>query len=366
MQTASAPSRTLSISRLLRSPWLHPLNDASAWDALLSSINPLWSQRDFPVRVLQIIDETADTKTFVLKTNRDWPGYRAGQHVVLEVEIDGRRLHRTFSLSSSPSDGKRLSVTIKRQATSRVSGWLHAHCKVGDVLRISAPNGDFYAPELSDAPLLLLSAGSGITPMLSMLRELLGQGHRGRIAFVHSCRTASELIFAETLQRTVAQFPNLELYAHYSASAGRLDAAALSRLHPDFATFQAMVCGPSAFTDTFVELFQRAGVPERIRSESYSGRTFVPSDVPNTQHAVHCSVTKQVFTASSSTGLLEEAEAAGMKPAHGCRIGICKTCQCLKRSGVVKNLRTGVLSAEPNELIQLCVSAAQSPLDIAL
>ena len=100
MDLALETPRKWNLAQLLRSPWLRPLNDPVAWEQLLGALNPMWSTRGFPARVLAIVEQTADSRTFVLQPGRRWPGHRAGQHVVVEVEIDGRRLHRSFSLSA--------------------------------------------------------------------------------------------------------------------------------------------------------------------------------------------------------------------------------------------------------------------------
>jgi|CXWL01.1.fsa_nt_gi ferredoxin-NADP reductase len=366
LQAALPIRRSFDFSSVLKSPLLHPLNDASAWDRMLSAVNPMWSTRAIPARVVAVIDETADTKTFVLQPARKWPGHRAGQHVVVEVEIDGRRLHRSFSLSSNPTGDGRVHITVKRQSGARVSGWMHEHLEPKQVVQLSAPSGEFVAPESGAEPLLLLSAGSGITPAMAILRDLRARQHAGPIVFLHSCRTEQDLIFAQELRKLAASWPGLDLRIHLSAVSGRLDAAVIESLLPDYARYLAMVCGPAGLTEAVTALYHAAGIPERVRSESYSGRVLPRGGASDAIHAVHCKVTERAFTARADRGLLGEAELAGLAPKHGCRIGLCKTCQCLKKSGSVENLRTGLTSSEPDELIQLCVSVARSPLELAL
>jgi ferredoxin-NADP reductase len=365
LDTAVNRPRRLRFSSVLRSPWLRPLNDADAWEQMLAAINPMWSMRGYPARVIAMVDETADTRSFVLKPVRRWPGHSAGQHVVVEVEIDGRRLHRSFSLSSAPTPDRRIRITVKRQPGAHVSGWLHDHVSVGDVLRLSAPSGHFRVPQGAE-PLLLVSAGSGITPLMSIVEDLQARGDRRPVVFIHCCRTRADFIFGDRLRQLAQVWPPLDLRVHCSAQAGRFDAQALARALPDFQRYQALVCGPRGLTDDIEALYRAAGVPDQVRSESYSGRVLPRGAFTDATHAVHCSVTEQVFTTSSDSSLLADAEAAGLTPAHGCRIGICKTCQCTKRSGTVENLRTGEISSEPDQLIQLCVSVARSPLELVL
>ncbi|MBK9656064.1 MAG: iron-sulfur cluster-binding domain-containing protein [Rhodanobacteraceae bacterium] len=365
MDLALQTPRKRKLSQLLRSPWLRPLNDPDAWEQILGALNPMWSTRDFPARVLAIVEQTADSRTFVLQPGRRWPGHRAGQHVVVEVEIDGRRLHRSFSLSAAPRADRTLEITVKRQPGARVSGWLHDSLRVGDMLRLSAPGGGFLTPD-GDDPVLLLSAGSGITPVMAMLEEMHRRGNRS--AAWCSCMPVARRRIS-SLRAPAAARPRLaelQLQVHHSAQAGRFDAGALARWLPHYRDFQARTCGPRALVAEVEQLYRDAGVPQRIRSESYLGRVLPPSAANDLAHRVHCSKTEQVFTASARSSLLGEAEAAGLRPAHGCRIGICKTCQCSKRSGTVENLRTGEISSEPDELIQLCISVARSPLELVL
>lgn len=365
MDSAVGLPRHRMLARLLRSRWLYPLNDADAWEQLRLAIGPMWSGREYPARVVEIVDETADTRSLLLQPVRRWPRHRAGQHVVLEVEIDGRRLHRSFSLSSAPTADRRVRITVKRGPAARVSAWLHEHVRVGDVLRISAPEGQFVVADGAQ-PLLLLSAGSGITPLMAIVEDLHARGDRRPIQFIHCCRTPADFIYAQRLRELAAAWTALTLHVHYSATLGRFGAASLVSLLPDYARYQALVCGPQELIVAIEQMFRSAGAPAAVRSESYSGRVLPRTAAGAGAHAVHCAVTEQVFTASEHASLLVAAESAGLRPASGCRIGICKTCQCTKRSGSVLNLRTGEMSAEPNELIQLCVSVARSPLELAL
>lgn len=365
MNAALDVPRGRDFSTLLRSPWLRPLNDPLAWERILGTLNPMWSTRGHPARVIAIIDETDDCKSFVLQPGRRWPGHRAGQHVVVEVEINGRRLQRSFSLSAAPRTDRTLKITVKRQPGARVSAWLHAALRIGAVLHLSAPAGDFLTPEGAD-PVLLLSAGSGITPLMAMLEALHAQQPQRRVVVVHACRTPRDLIFGERLQQLARDWPSLQVQLHFSAQAGRFDARTLAQCLPDYRKFQARVCGPRGLVEGIEALYRDAGIPERMRSESYLGRVLPASAVNDLTHRVHCAKTEQVFTASARASLLTEAEAAGLRPAHGCRIGICKTCQCRKRSGTVENLRTGEISSDPDELIQLCISVARSPLELVL
>jgi len=365
MPISSSPARKGWLRRVTRSRWLRPFNDAHAWESVLSGLNPMWSRRGFAARVIGIVDETEDTKSFLLRPSRRWPQHLAGQHVVVETEIEGRRLHRSFSISSAPSATGTIRITVKLHAESRVARWMHAQLAIGGIVRLSAPAGQFIAPEGAN-PLLLLSAGSGVTPIVAILQDQKRRNPDREIVLIHSCRRHSDWILKDEIRALAADWPALRVHVQFSSEGGRLDVTRLRLWAPQLAAMQAMVCGPTALVDLLHSPGAPAGLPQVVMTESYSGRVFPSASGGEQSHPVHFELTEHLFTARGDRSLLEQAELAGLKPAHGCRIGICKSCQCLKRSGSVLDLRTGKISSEPDELIQLCISAPRSALNLAL
>ena len=245
-----------------------------------------------------------------------------------------------------------------------MSQHLHDQARRGSVLTISQAMGEFQLPAVLPPRILLLSAGSGITPVMSMLRDRRQRGHAGDVQFVHVCRRAEDLIFAQTLQAIAAQLPTLSLHLHFSATMGRFDSATLQRLVPDLATRATWLCGPAALMDAVHDLWQREAFDAPLCSERFAAAPLQPAVALGMPVAVDCATSGKRFTTHGAGPLLEQAERAGLAPRHGCRIGICRSCQCVKRSGTVQNLQTGELSSAPNELIRLCISAARS--DVAL
>jgi stearoyl-CoA 9-desaturase NADPH oxidoreductase len=345
-----------------RSPWLRPLNDLPAIDDLLAQVNPLWSLGHIKARLRRIIQETPDTRTFVLEPNRNWPGFRAGQHVLVEMEIGAVRHQRTYSLSSAPADGRLAAITVKRQPGGKVSNWLHDNLRPGDVFTLGVPGGEFVLPRPAPARLLLLSAGSGITPLMSMLRDLRSSGYAGDVAFVHACRSREHAIFRAELEHLAATWPHVRLHLHYSSDAGRLDVGTLTDLVRDHAERHTLLCGPQGFITTFQDQWHARGIGEQLRVEHFG----IPA-APLAAHGdaamtVRWARSQRTFTATGTAPLLVEAERAGLNPRYGCRMGICRTCQCVKLNGTVENLRTGAVSSEPGEQVQLCISRARSDL----
>lgn len=353
------------LGRLMSSPLLHPLNDTAALNELLARANPMWSLDRVKARVTAVIEETADTLSFVLQPNRHWNGHAAGQHVGVEVEIGGVRHRRSYSVSSAPGS-RELTITVKRQPGGKVSNWLHDHVNVGDVLTLDTAAGEFVLPDVLPQKLLMLSAGSGITPVMAMLRDLQQRGYRGDVVFLHACRTPADAIFGGELQLLAASVPGLTVQMHYSRDDGRLDAARIAQLVPDYAERRTLLCGPAAFMQSALGYWKQRGLEDSITCEHFTGAFLQREPGEAVQAQIAFARSERVIDSQGAAPLLDEAEAAGLKPRYGCRIGICHTCKCKKLSGTVENLLTGQVSSEPGEMIQLCVSAARSDVTLDL
>jgi stearoyl-CoA 9-desaturase NADPH oxidoreductase len=348
---------------LLRNPWLAPFNDLEAWDRLSTAMNPLWSLTEARARVVRVIDEAPGVRSLWLKPNGRFGGFRAGQNVLLELEIDGARHIRCFSFSEAPRADGLLRLTIKRQTHGLVTSAAH-RLQPGQIVRLGAVGGNF-GPRQQSSKLLLLSAGSGITPMLSWLHQLARQRSDREVVLLHSHRGPAGLILGQELQQLAAHWPQLRVHLHDSNAVGRLDGTELPRLVPDWGERETLLCGPDAFMRTMESAYAQAGQQHLLVSESF-GRRPAPIDPGAPAHAVTTTETIQVFTARSGQSLLEAAEASGLQPRYGCRRGICRSCQCRKHSGTVKNLLTGQISGSGEELIQLCISTPQSAVELAL
>jgi len=353
LETLASPLRAA-----LQHPWVAAIVRESAVEDSLQALHPLLSLHQVRARVVKCIAETADTRTLVLRPNALWRGAHAGQFVGLTVEIDGRRHERMYSLTSRPGS-RRLAITVKRQGL--VSTHLHERVRVGDVLTLSPAMGEFVLPAVLPGKILLLSAGSGITPVMALLRELQARAALDRVVFVHSCRSPAEQIFAAEL----AAMPGLRRVQHFSAGAGHLTPAELQSHVPDLAERATWVCGPAGLMDAVQANWQAAGISAPLHSERFAAAPLAaePLTAPVRIQLLRSATG---FLSLGAAPLLAQAEAAGLAPKHGCRIGICRSCQCVKRSGTVQHLHTGELSSSPNELIRLCVSAARSDLELDL
>lgn len=350
------------ISKLVDQPWITAMVRASAIEDTLHAVHPMLSLTQVRARVVKILNETQDTKTFVLQPNAQWNGAQSGQFVRLQCEINGRTVERVYSLSSK-GGARRIAITVKRQPLGLMSEHLHHRVQVGDVLTISQAAGEFTLPSPPPSKILLLSAGSGVTPVMAMLRDLQAQHYTGDVVFVHSCAIPEERIFANVIDNIQAEMPLLRVVTHYSKSQGRMTTENLQQHVPDLAERSTWMCGPAVWMDSIHTLWSDQGFKAPLNSERFTAPPMRTAEAGEPV-TVACSTSGVTFQTRDAQNLLVQAEQAGLKPKHGCRIGICRSCQCVKRSGTVENLITGEISSTPNELIRICVSTARS--DVAL
>lgn len=346
----------------------HPISDLNAWNRVIQRINPLWSANEIRAKVLHRVEENDDTLSLWLEPNRRWSGCRAGQHVIVGVEIDGVMRRRVFSLSGSAGRdrgrGQRLRITIQRQPGSGVTHWLHASARSGMIMELSAAEGHFVLPDAVPPGLLMIAGGSGITPLMAMLQQLARQRFCGDIVLLQLCRHADQRLFGDELRELGRRLPGLSVHVHDSATQDRLPAARIRELVPDMATRHTLLCGPEGLIRDICNQWDDLGLGGRLALERFAAPR--PAAQPGAQEQVHAVQSEQVFTQKPGTSLLEAAESAGLTPNYGCRAGLCRTCLCRKQSGTTRNLLTGLSSSQPDEWIQLCVSVAESDLELAL
>jgi ferredoxin-NADP reductase len=346
--------------RLLRSGLVDLLVGPHGIDRYLELIRPDITVRDARARVLEVRHQTERSVTLTLRPNSAWSGFEAGQFIRVGVEIDGVRRTRTYSpaCSERASDGL-LELTVTSHPHGLVSRHLHSYARPGTILHLGEAQGDFVLPRPRPRRLVLISGGSGITPVLSMLRTLIDENHDGEIGFVHYARTPADWLYAAEVRELAARHGSLSVeYVATRQGGARLSRRSLEQLMGSLDEAHAAVCGPASLIDAVRGVWPQ---PELALSESFT--------LPTMQAAAAASGTLSFLRSGQSAAigsgtLLEQAEAAGLSPEFGCRMGICHTCTCRKTAGAVRDLRTGEVSAEQDEDIQLCVSVPAG--DVAL
>jgi ferredoxin-NADP reductase len=202
---------------------------------------------------------------------------------------------------------------------------------------------------------------------MAMLRSLVHAAVPLDVVFAHVARRREDAIFAPELDRLARQRDGIQVHRHYSSELGGFDPTALARLVPDHGERTTLLCGPTGFMATVRSHFAERGLAARLLEESFgAGPSGGPLAEPGGAFEVRCMRSERLFTAAGATPLLAAAEQAGLHPRYGCRMGICHSCSCVKRSGTVENLHTGAVSSEPGERIQLCISRARTDLTLEL
>ncbi|MGL5813648.1 MAG: MOSC N-terminal beta barrel domain-containing protein [Aeromonas sp.] len=263
------------------------------------------------------------------------PDYLPGQHLPISLDIKGERLQRRYTLSSTPDRPERYSISVKRLGDGRISPWLHSQLKVGDHLLASAPAGDFHLGR--ERKLLLLSAGSGVTPMLAIARTLLLRGELGDVHFMHLCRGEADIPAAAELHALRQAGMGLTLIlsqpdAHWQGLRGRLCQEHLTRV-PELAAREVFLCGPHGFMSEAVDLLQALDVPAgRIRQESFGGAIL---SVARPHQAVQLRIGEQSFAGNNQGTVLDQAHKQGVELPWSCRAGICGSCKQTLVSGEV-------------------------------
>ena len=337
-------------------------------DGYLEQVSPLLVTGERRAEVIAVERGTEESVTLTLRPNRAWQGFQAGQFVQLSVEIDGARHQRCYS-PASPEGRRELEVTVKRHPEGLVSNFLADRAAPGMVLGLSAAEGDFLLPRSWPASILLIGGGSGITPLMAILRTLLAQGYDRPVALLQYAPDPSRAIYRAELERLARRHSGFRLLRSYTRApgAGELDGH-FSPLHlpqsePCFATAETFACGPPTLLDAVRGTWAN-GLEQRLHIESFVPPNLAPAGEPG--EGVIRFASSGVEAPNSGASLLEQAEDAGIPAAFGCRMGICHTCTRRKLTGTHRNLITGETSSEPDEEVQLCVSAALGDLTLAL
>lgn len=329
-------------------------------DRYLEQFAPTWALREVRAEVVAIRHQTADSVTLSLRPNRNWQGFAAGQYVRLTVEINGVRRTRCYSPANSvhSKDGL-IELTAKAHAGGFVSKHLKQDLQVGTTVILSQAEGQFALPVQRPDRVLLISGGSGITPVMSMLRTLCDEGHKGQITFLHYSNAASDQIYADELAMINAQHLNVELIRVYNEAGGEFQGLfsheQLIKAVPDYAEAQAFLCGPPGMMKAVQKVWADAGLSEQLHLEHFTAAAVVVADDANAEGEVRFARSERLAKNNGAT-LLDQAEAAGLKPESGCRMGICKACTCIKTAGKVRDTRTGEISDGGEAEIQICVS----------
>ena len=319
------------------------------------------TSRPRTARIEAVVREAGDATTLVLRPDRAWKTHRAGQFVKIGVEVGGRILTRTYSISSSPlrNDGC-FTITVKAQPEGRVSSRIPT-LRAGDLVRIGEAQGDFVLPSPLPERVLFLTGGSGVTPVASMLRWMADLREMPDVVHVHFARTRDDVIFGRELAWLSLGRSRYAWRVIETRRGGRhLDEGLLREVCSDFEKRETWACGPEGLLEEASSLV----AADKLHVERFRAKFSPISDLGSAR--VRFGRSKKEVDAMSTRPLLEVAERAGIDAPHGCRIGICHSCDAALVSGRVRDLRTGETIDEPGTRIQPCVCAAVGAAEIDL
>ena len=324
-------------------------------DDYFAMINPLWTARELRGRIERIDRETDDAATIVIRPGWGWRyDHKPGQYVGIGLQIDGKFHWRSYSVSTPPMhSGRTLAITVRAMPEGFISDHLVKGVGPGTIIRLALPNGDFVLPDPPPEKLLYVVAGSGVTPVMSMLRTLDRRGTMPDVVMHYSSPTPERMIFREEVEQLAEKYDGFTLHQLHTDTDGMLEMGQLDEICPDWRERVTYACGPAPMLDAIHEHFEEHDVEDQLHIERFSLDLGSDEDAggtltfQNSNKSVEC---------DGATTVLEAGEEAGIGMPYGCRMGICHTCTLTMVSGKVRDLRNGDEFYDPNERVQTCVT----------
>ncbi|HEX3316516.1 MAG TPA: ferredoxin reductase [Solirubrobacteraceae bacterium] len=356
---SEARKRALRVVRSLFSPLLP--------DDYLELVNPLWSTQELRGRIDRIEPETESTVTVWIRPGYDWPGHKAGQYTRVGVVVDGVFHWRAYSLTSEPDHPKGfISITPKRVDEGVVSPYLTKEAHPGDIVRLGGVEGDFVLPDDPPERTLFISAGSGVTPIMSMLRSMERNGGVGDAIHLHSARSEDDVIFGKRLDELRERHDGYRLHLQITGDNGRMGPSDLDELCPDWRDREAFLSGPNEMLDAMTEQWDREGDTNRLHLERFQPKLGLDGGEEGEGGEIVFAKSDAKAKSDGSVPILVAGEEEGLELPFGCREGICHTCIGKLCSGKVRDLRNGKVYGTQGEMIRTCISAPEGPVEIEL
>ncbi len=328
-------------------------------EPLMQIAKPSWQAKDHATQVIGKRIESDLVYSLILKPSKNWKRHVAGQHISIQVEINGVRYHRVFSISSSPEYHKQtglIELTIRKQSKGRVTQWMASQLTINSWISISAASGEFTLPN-HNKPLLLIAGGSGITPFRSFLHQMATENRHQDIHLIYYNQSTTPL-FEEEWQQLTENLANLNVSFIDTELQGQITSHQLAAICKDFAQRQTYLCGPPGLITSSRDILTSHDVDDADIHHELFGPKPINRSTANTKakSVVTFSDSNKKINWTAQHSLLHLAETADLNPPSGCRMGVCHQCKCNKKQGVVYNTLTETYSDTGAEDIQLCVS----------
>jgi ferredoxin-NADP reductase len=335
-------------------------------DDYVALINPLWSTRELQGQVVWVRAETPNAATVAIRPNFPWPGHRAGQYLRIGVELDGVRHWRAYTITSDPNHPEGLvSISVRYVEAGRMSPFFTRSAGPGSLVYLGEVEGRFTLSEPVPERLLFISAGSGVTPIFSLLRELERRDALADVFHLHCERVRDEVMFRRILDKMPGRHPGYRRTEHLSSEKGRISPGDLDALCPDWRERETFLSGPPTMLEAMSAHWSAAGVRERLRMEHF--QPYVGEgggEEVGEGGTVRFRVTDFEAQCDGATSMLVAGEKAGAELTYGCRMGVCHTCICKLVSGRVRDLRSGEVHGEPGEMIRICINAPEGHVEL--
>ena len=336
-------------------------------DDYLELVNPLWSTRELRGRIERVKHETANAATILIKPGYRWPGHKPGQYVRIGIDIDGVRHWRAYSLTSDPyGDDGLISITPKLVDEGKVSPYLVRAARPGTIVSLSNIEGEFVLTDPPPRKLLFISAGSGVTPIMSMLRHLDHYDQLTDAVLLHSARHTDDVIFGDELRGLAEARNGFRLHEQLTGAYGRMGPDDLEALCPDWREREVYLSGPGEMLDAFTAHVEQHADCDRLHMERFQPKLGLGENGAGEGGAIRFLASDCEAASDGKTPIIVAGEGKGLDLPFGCREGICHTCVGELRSGRVRDLRNGQVYGQEGEVIRTCISAPEGPIEIDL
>ena len=323
-------------------------------DDYLKLLNPLWTARELRGRIEEVIPETDRASTIVIRPGWGWRfDHKPGQYIGIGVEVEGKFHWRSYSLSSEPTrSGGTVSITVKAMPEGFLSDHLVNGVRPGTIVRLAAPQGEFILPDPPPAKMLFLVGGSGVTPVMSMLRTMARRESMPDVVMAYSALHEDDMMFRDELRALADEQDAFTLYERFTEADGILTPDQLDDVCPDWKERETWACGPAPMLDATIEHYDEHDLRDHLHVERFTLNLDADGETGGT---VTFGVGGPSVEVDGATTLLEAGEANGINMLFGCRMGICHTCDVPLAEGKVRDLRSGEEHDNPQQYIQTCI-----------